>query len=299
MSDEKLCKQCKEFKTLNEFYIHSTNNRGKIYYRTECIKCSIFNNGKNYHNLNDDSKKFKNKKHYENNKEKISEYQYEYRETHREENIEYQKQYRKNNPEKVLESSRKSYDKNKDKRKTYKKDYYENNKNIIIDKAKQYYIENKDKKQEYNRLYREENKNSILNRSNNYLKEKYHRDINYRLHKRISKLIGKSILKNGNSILKFLSFTIYDLKNHFERQFEPWMNWNNYGSYNKTAWKNDDTSTWKWNIDHIIPRSELKFASFDDINFQKCWALENLRPYSAKQNLLDGVNRTRHKKGTK
>jgi hypothetical protein len=34
----------------------------------------------------------------------------------------------------------------------------------------------------------------------------------------------------------------------------------------------------------------------DDENFKKCWALENLRPYSAKQNIIDGVTRVRHKK---
>jgi len=30
-------------------------------------------------------------------------------------------------------------------------------------------------------------------------------------------------------------------------------------------------------------------------NFQKCWALNNLRPLSAKQNILDGTQRIRHK----
>lgn len=32
----------------------------------------------------------------------------------------------------------------------------------------------------------------------------------------------------------------------------------------------------------------LLYTSTQDENFQKCWALENLRTYSAKQNLLDG-----------
>ena len=27
----------------------------------------------------------------------------------------------------------------------------------------------------------------------------------------------------------------------------------------------------------------------EDDNFKKCWALENLRPLSAKQNIVDGV----------
>jgi hypothetical protein len=33
-----------------------------------------------------------------------------------------------------------------------------------------------------------------------------------------------------------------------------------------------------------------------DDNFKKCWSLENLRPYSAKQNQLDGITKIRHKK---
>jgi hypothetical protein len=27
----------------------------------------------------------------------------------------------------------------------------------------------------------------------------------------------------------------------------------------------------------------------EDENFKKCWSLENLRPYSAKQNIIDGA----------
>lgn len=50
----------------------------------------------------------------------------------------------------------------------------------------------------------------------------------------------------------------------------------------------------RWQLDHIIPHSEFKYISVENEVFKKCWALENLRPYSAKQNLLDGVNKTRH-----
>ncbi len=50
-------------------------------------------------------------------------------------------------------------------------------------------------------------------------------------------------------------------------------------------------------MDHIIPQEDLPYILIDEENCQKCWALENLRPYSAKQNLLDGITRVRHKKG--
>ena len=33
-----------------------------------------------------------------------------------------------------------------------------------------------------------------------------------------------------------------------------------------------------------------------DSEFHKCWALSNLRPYSAKKNQHDGVTKIRHKK---
>jgi hypothetical protein len=34
----------------------------------------------------------------------------------------------------------------------------------------------------------------------------------------------------------------------------------------------------------------------EDDNFKKCWALNNLRPLSAKQNILDGTTKIRHEK---
>lgn len=42
--------------------------------------------------------------------------------------------------------------------------------------------------------------------------------------------------------------------------------------------------------------NSLPYTSMEDENFQKCWALSNLRPLSAKQNNSDGVRRIRHKK---
>jgi len=68
------------------------------------------------------------------------------------------------------------------------------------------------------------------------------------------------------------------------------------GKYNILTWNDKDYTTWTWQLDHIIPRSNLPYSSMTDENFKKCWALENLRPYSAKLNLLDGVMIIRHRK---
>lgn len=72
------------------------------------------------------------------------------------------------------------------------------------------------------------------------------------------------------------------------------MTWNNYGVH-KNFWNDNDSTTWTWNIDHIIPQADLLYTSMEDENFQKCWALNNLRPLSAKINSIDGATRKRHK----
>ena len=51
------------------------------------------------------------------------------------------------------------------------------------------------------------------------------------------------------------------------------------------TWNDEDKSTWTWKIDHIIPQSKLPYSSMEEENFKICWALENLRPLSAKENL--------------
>ena len=66
------------------------------------------------------------------------------------------------------------------------------------------------------------------------------------------------------------------------------MTWDNYGIYRASMWVDNDPSTWVWQIDHIIPQAKFSYTSMDEENFQKCWALSNLRPLSAKQNVIDG-----------
>lgn len=130
-------------------------------------------------------------------------------------------------------------------------------------------------------------------RINNYRRNKYKTDIVYRLRNYFSSIINFSLRKRGyakarKSIMQYLSYTIEDLKEHLEKQFEPWMNWNNTGNYQKDGWDDNDPSTWKWSVDHIIPQASLPYSSMEDENFKKCWALENLRPISAKENLEKG-----------
>jgi hypothetical protein len=133
-----------------------------------------------------------------------------------------------------------------------------------------------------------------------YEKAKRKSDPLWKIRKNVSSKISRMLATNGQhkhaSFLKCIPYTLEEMQKHLQDQFEPWMNWNNYGPYRVSIWKDNDVFTWTWSIDHIIPQSDLPYSSMLDENFQKCWALENLRPLSAKQNLKDGTQKVRHNK---
>lgn len=167
------------------------------------------------------------------------------------------------------------------------------NKDKLSAKRKQYYLKNKDIENENSRAYYGNNKQKIIKRAiaNQSIRLKI--DPVFKLRQAVSgsirdSLSGRLSSKNNLSVWKFLPYTKYELKKHFENQFEPWMNWNNWGRYNVQTWNDNDSSTWTWNIDHIISHSNFPYISMADQEFKDCWVLTNLRPYSAKQNIIDG-----------
>lgn len=68
-----------------------------------------------------------------------------------------------------------------------------------------------------------------------------------------------------------VNYNWQQLKEHLESQFTLEMNWLNYGSY--------------WELDHIIPKSQFYFETFDCREFRICWSLINLRPLSSYDNV--------------
>lgn len=179
------------------------------------------------------------------------------------------------------------------------KEYRKINKEIFIIKDKEKYQNNRENILIQKKAYYKENKKYITSKNNARTKIRRKADPAFRLRESISTSINTALHNNNNSnkdgisCFEYLNYTIQELKDHLKNLFEPWMTWNNYGKYNSKIWDNNDQSTWTWNIDHIVPRSYFNYISMKEQSFKDCWALINLRPYSAKQNNLDGNRRNK------
>jgi hypothetical protein len=223
---------------------------------------------------------------------------------------EYGRVYRENNKERIKKVNDQYYKDNYNRIKLSHKRYKEKFKEIIREKDKKYRDKNKHIKKAYNEKNKEainkykqdwqkENKIKIRDNKNKLrLKNKQLGmvDPQFKLYSTISSNIRTYIKKCGGSkqgkpCFKYLSYSKEELKNHIEGLMEPWMTWQNHGLYNPATWNDDDSSTWTWQLDHIIPHSHFHYTSMDDDDFKKCWSLNNLRPYSAKQNIIDGDRR--------
>jgi hypothetical protein len=196
----------------------------------------------------------------------------------------------------ALQNRKEHYPEIKEERADYIRQYYRENKETILEQNKNYIAENQEQRTAYLHTYYQNNKNEIIDKNHTRHKIRRKEDPAYRLRKDLStriyaelKKVGGS--KNGESILKHFLYSIQELKEHLENQFETWMTWENQGKYNAATWKDDDITTWTWQLDHIIPQANLPYTSMEDDNFKKCWALSNLRPLSAKQNVIDGNRR--------
>lgn len=171
--------------------------------------------------------------------------------------------------------------------------------------------QNPEKEKRYSLAYERKRKNKIQNDPEYRAKRRTQQaqtiarkrasSVTFRLKQSVSVQINKSlrssgITKAGKVTFDYLPYSLDELKQHLESQFEPWMNWDNWGKYNVNMWDDLDPETWAWQLDHIIPASEFNYRSMQDLEFLQCWSLNNLRPLSAKANVQDGARRTRHKK---
>ena len=186
-------------------------------------------------------------------------------------------------------------------RQKVQKKYHLKNQDKINKRRRNFYQLNIEKEHERAKKYRAKNKDKIKEKRKIRVKKKRITNPEFKIKENMSRRIRhvfkmQNLSKNNNSIMKYLNYTMIQLKEHIQSLFEEWMTWDNQGKYIPAEWDDNDKSTWKWQLDHIIPQSDLPYTSMDDENFKKCWALENLRPLCAKQNLMLGIEIKKRKK---
>jgi hypothetical protein len=100
----------------------------------------------------------------------------------------------------------------------------------------------------------------------------------YRINDVLKVQIRKSLkgTKKGRAWEALVGYRLADLMAHLERQFLPGMTWHNHGD---------------WHIDHIRPLCSFDFQTPDCPQFREAWALTNLRPLWAGDNIRKGGRR--------
>ncbi len=270
----KQCSKCKLFKEINEFlYLKKRNN-----YEAHCRSCT---------NLN--AKKWR-----KNNKEKIKERDKKYYNT--EKYKKWRAEYRKRPDVLVKERAQtisyRSQPDNHEKRAEYLNRPEVNERNKMLRKENNKRLEVKEQKKEQRIEYknRPEIKEKLIQyrklrqqcpefkERNNKWRRAYRKKNPYiNLRNRISRAIRLNIKKGRKNKHweELVGYTLAELMSHIESQFTEGMTW-------------DKFLNGEIHIDHIIPISRFNYSTYSDIDFTRCWALSNLQPMWAKENMSKG-----------
>lgn len=205
------------------------------------------------------------------------------------------KKWREENKDKVRESSRQWYRANIDKCNAYAREYRKKNPEIYRKNAKRWvennperykknqelWIKNnRDKTNQYSARYCEnypERRKATKQKSSAKINTTAHGNLNNRMRANIQSALKGN--KNGRGWESLVGYTCADLKKHIEGQFKDGMDWSNRD---------------KWHIDHIVPISAFNFTKPEHEDFKRCWALENLRPLWAGDNMSKGAKLDKH-----
>jgi hypothetical protein len=181
------------------------------------------------------------------------------------------KKYYERNKQRILDNAATKYIEDKKHIREVQKVYRETNKDTAKEYQKAYREANKNKRKEWieqnktnifakQKAYREANKEKFIldkPKRNAKIKERKATEPLYKLKTNIRALISISIRKQGfkrssKKTEQILGCSIEQFKLHIESQFEPWMNWDNYGNPKDGVYELNKT----WDIDHIKPVSK-------------------------------------------
>ena len=273
--DEKLktCSKCGESKIVSMF---SKAKRGRYGVRAQCRACDAI-----YAKQYGEEHKEELHNYYQKNKDKIAVYykgrrDKAYRDARKGQKAKADKRYREKHKVELSGKKRQYRQINVEKVTAHKKEYYENNKDSCLEKNKQWFVDNPEKCREIKARYVQTHPEELKETARKSFKKRYG-TAKGKLALIVSSGVGGS-LRNGSKAGRrwesLVGFTVDQLKVHLEKQFDENMTWENYGPY--------------WHLDHKIPIAVFNFETPEDIDFKRCWSLENLQPLEARQNISKG-----------
>lgn len=185
--------------------------------------------------------------------------------------------YRAANPEKARAATASWAAANPEKMKSLQSDHYLANSAAIKARSRRWREENPGKQEEQKAAYKAENPEKIREQARARAARRQ-ATAKGRIENSVRALVYKWIrrgTKNGRRTFELLGFSSEDLKSHLERQFLDGMTWENYGPV--------------WHIDHILPLASFSYETPDCDGFKAAWAITNLRPLWALDNIKKGA----------
>ena len=148
------------------------------------------------------------------------------------------------------------------------------NPKIVCESNRLSKIKNKERRLKTKRLWMQANPDKVreMNRKAN---EKRRNTPHGKLSHNISGAVRESLCgnKKGRHWECLVGYSLDQLKRHLEKKFKDGMTWERF-------------IDGEIHIDHKIPITAFNFEKPEDLDFKKCWELDNLQPLWAKDNLV-------------
>ncbi len=211
--------------------------------------------------------------------------------------------YRERHPERLAATRAKRSTWNKE----YQKAWYQKKKDALKAKQRLYYQEHREQVLSYQKQYQEKNREKVTARTSKWFKKKMQNpeyaarqskvcvdsmkkrmkaDPVFRvlrnLRCRLKDIVRSCASNKSASMMEIVGCTMNELRTHLAAQFEPWMNWTNYGF-----------GEGKWVVDHIKPCVDFDLSKPEQQ--RECFSYKNLRPRCWRENMEHGCRLRKRK----
>ena len=160
-------------------------------------------------------------------------------------------------------------------RKEYMKQWRKNNREKANKHDEKWRNNNRDKKRELDKECHKSK--SYVEQRKKRIKHKYKTDKKFSLTNKARSMVNHCLKKNRDSqnLKNLFGFTIKDLIKHLKKTIPEGCTWQDY-------------LEGRLQIDHIIPIYVFNYKRPEDIDFKRCWSLENLRLLPKRENMFKG-----------